>query len=122
MDSTLIEIIFTILGFIITSLIPSIFENNLWDSNVPKSFEKFKEQYEPDLDNILNDILFKSSNFLDNLINEKIDNNTNLSNNEKDSAKYTHIISQYKPFFIEIKKYIEIENKLKGDKIWRLTK
>ncbi len=68
MDSTLIEIIFTILGFIITSLIPSIFENNLWDSNVPKSFEKFKEQYEPDLDNILNDILFKSSNFLDNLI------------------------------------------------------
>ncbi|WP_400222075.1 hypothetical protein [Methanobrevibacter smithii] len=113
MDSTLIEIIFTILGFIITSLIPSIFENNLWDSNVPKSFEKFKEQYEPDLDNILNDILFKSSNFLDNLINEKIDNNTNLSNNEKDSAKYTHIISQYKPFFIEIKKYIEIENKFK---------
>ena len=54
MDLTLIEIIFTILGFIITSLIPSIFENNLWDSNVPKSFEKFKEQYEPDLDNILN--------------------------------------------------------------------
>ncbi len=113
MDSALIEIILSIFGFIITSFIPSIFENNLWDKNVPSSFEEFKKQYEFDLDNILNDILFKSSNFLDNLINDKIDTNSNLSNNKKDSAKYTHIISQYKPFFIEIKKYIEIENKYK---------
>ena len=113
MDLIIIELVLNIFGFILSHFIPSFFENNLWDKNVPPSFEEFKKQYEIDLDNILNDILFKSSNYLDNLINDKIDNNSNLSNNKKDSAKYTHIISQYKPFFIEIKKYIEIENKYK---------
>lgn len=113
MDWPFIEIVLSLLGFIITHFIPSFFENNLWDKNVPKSIEEFKDQYESDLDNILNDILFKSSNFLDNLINDKIDSNSELSNNKKDSAKYSYIISQFKPFFIGIKKYVEIESKYK---------
>lgn len=99
-----------LLGIIISSVLPFVLKNNLWDDNVPKTIEEFNEKYEDKIKNILKDNLFESSNVLGNIIDNRLDPKIDFSGDKEKSAQYTKIIAQHEPFFINIKKHIEIEN------------
>lgn len=110
MNMDIFELILDIFGFIAFSLLPSIFKNNLWDKSVPTSLEEFNKEYEDKINKILKENLRKSSYLLEEIINNKVNSEEQLS--EEESVEYTNVLGLHEELLIKIKKHVEIESKI----------
>jgi len=99
------DIIIPIIEIIVSIFLPSIFENNLWNNDLPKTIEDFNFKYETKINKILHDTTNKSSNLLEDIINHKID-----IKNENDYDEYQISLIIHEELLIKIRQRIKIEN------------
>ena len=101
----IVELIFAIVNIAITVILPYIFENILWNKDLPKTIEGFDKLYENKIIRILSDNTNKSSNLLEQIITDNIS-----LNDESESSEYSYLLKMHEELLIHIKFHIEMEH------------
>ncbi len=98
------EVILGIINLVSSVILPYFFENNLWSDELPKTLELFNKEYEDKINSILYNSSNKSSEFLEDIIKNKIE-----LKDESDSFKYSKLLKMHDKLLIQIRLHIEIE-------------
>ena len=101
----IVELIFAVSEICITAILPYIFENILWNKDLPKTIEEFDKLYEYKINRILSDNTNKSSDLLEKIITDNID-----LHDESESSKYSSLLKMHEELLIHIKFHVEMEN------------